>query len=196
MRRFTVVVSMALAACSFAPVAHAQASAPYLGQILIVSFEFAPKGWAMCNGQLLAINQNQALFSLIGTYYGGDGRTNFALPDLRGRAPIHQGSLAGGSDYVIGEIGGEETVTLTINQIPAHTHELMAYGGVGTTANPTGAVWAAQSRLDVYSSAVPSGAMGAGSIATAGGTQPHDNRSPYLVVNYIIALNGVYPSQN
>lgn len=196
MRRFLIALSMVLATCSFAPAAHAQGEDPFIGQILIVSFNFAPKGWAMCNGQLLPINQNQALFSLLGTTFGGDGRQTFALPDLRGRVPIHQGSLSGGSDYGLGEIGGEETVTLTINQMPAHTHGLMAYGGGGTTANPTGAAWAAQSRLNVFSSAVPSGAMGAGSIATAGGSQPHENRSPYLVVNYVIALEGIYPSQN
>jgi microcystin-dependent protein len=179
-----------------APVAHAQGTQPYLGQIAIVSFDFAPQNWAICEGQLLPIDQYTALFSLIGTTYGGDGVTNFALPDLRGRVPINQGEGPGLEPYVIGQIGGEEQVSLTIAQIPAHTHPLLGQSALGASANPTGNIWAAQSRLNIYSSAVPDSPMGGGAIGTAGSGLPHDNRSPYLTINYIIALFGVYPSQS
>ncbi len=179
-----------------APVAHAQGGEPYLGQIAIVSFEFAPQGWALCQGQLLPINQYAALFDLIGTTYGGDGQTNFALPDLRGRVPISQGAGPGLQDYVLGQVGGEEQVSLTIAQIPAHTHPLLGQSALGSSANPTGNIWAAQSRLSVYSSTVPDSPMGSGAIGTAGGGLPHDNRSPYVTINYIIALVGIFPSQS
>jgi microcystin-dependent protein len=195
MRR-CLLLFVAAAFFMVAPVAHGQGDDAYLGQILMVSFNFAPQGWAICEGQILPIDQYTALFSLIGTTYGGDGVTNFALPDLRGRLPIHQGQGPGLQNYVIGQVGGEEQVSLTITQIPAHTHPLLGQSALGTSANPTGNIWAAQSRLNIYSSAVPDSPMGGGAIGTAGSSLPHDNRSPYLTVNYIIALVGIYPSQN
>jgi microcystin-dependent protein len=178
------------------PAVRAQAGDAFLGQILIVGFDFAPQGWAFCDGHLLPISQNTALFSLLGTTYGGDGTTTFALPDLRGRIAVGFGQGPGLQDYSLGETGGEEFVTLTIAQMPAHTHPLMGQSALGTSASPMGGIWAAQSRLEVYSSATPDSAMGGASISNAGGSQPYDNRSPYLVVNYIIALQGIYPSRN
>jgi microcystin-dependent protein len=195
MRRCLLLLA-ALAFFVVTPVAHGQGSEPYLGQIAMVGFNFAPVGWAFCNGQLMPINQNTALFSLIGTFYGGDGVTTFALPDLRGRVPIHQGAGPGLRNYVVGQTGGEEQVSLTIAQIPAHTHPLLGQSALGNSASPTGNIWAAQSRLNVFSSAVPDSPMGAGAIGMAGSGLPHDNRSPYLSITYIIALEGVYPSQN
>jgi microcystin-dependent protein len=190
MQRYLLLLSAAVAFFAISPRAHAQASEPFLGQVLIVSFNFAPRGWVSCNGQILPINQNQALFSLLGTTYGGDGRTTFALPDLRGRVPI------GSSDvFPLGLTGGEEEVTLTIGQMPAHSHPLLGQSALGTSANPTGGVWAAQSRLQVYSSASPDSVMGGASISPSGGGAPHDNRSPYLAINYIIALQGIFPSR-
>ncbi|HUJ33194.1 MAG TPA: tail fiber protein [Candidatus Acidoferrum sp.] len=189
-------LSAVVAFLVISPGAYAQSTEPFLGQILIVSFSFAPKGWALCNGQILAINQNQALFAVLGTTYGGDGIRTFALPDLRGRVPIHVGQGPGLGSYVLGTIGGEESVTLTVDQIPAHTHHVMGQSSLGTLASPVNNVWATQSRLNVYSSAVPDTPMAAGSIGATGGSQPHDNHSPYLVLNYIIALQGFFPSQN
>lgn len=195
MRRY-LLLFVAAAFFLVAPVAHGQADDAFLGQILIVSFNFAPRGWAICEGQILPIDENTALFSLLGTTFGGDGVRTFALPDLRGRLPIHQGQGPGLQDYVIGTLGGEEQVSLTISQIPAHTHPLLGQSALGNSANPTGDIWAAQSRLNVYSSAVPDSPMGGGAIGTAGGGQPHNNRSPYLTVNYIIALEGIFPSRD
>jgi microcystin-dependent protein len=202
MRRCLLLLMSSVAFFVVSPGVRAQGPPePYLGQILIVSFNFAPKGFAMCNGQLMPINQNQALFSLLGTTYGGDGRTTFALPDLQGRVPIHMGQGAGLSPYVMGQVGGVENVTLTIAQIPAHTHTVNGQSSLGTLATPVssngnGNIWATQSRLNVYSAAVPDTAMAAGAITSTGGGQPYDSRSPYLVLNYVIALQGVFPSQN
>jgi len=194
MKRLLQIVAIALvmSPCRV----QAQATEPYLGQILMVGFNFAPVGWAMCNGEILPISEYPALFQLIGTTFGGDGINTFALPDLRGRVPIHMGQGLGLSNYVIGQQGGEEEVTLTISQMPAHTHALAAQSALGSSANPTGGIWASQSRLDIYSSASPDTPMGLSTTSAAGGSQPHDNRSPYLVVNYIIALEGVFPTQN
>ena len=194
MRRYLILVS-AIAFFVLSPRASAQAEQPFVGEIAIVGFNFAPIGWAFCDGQLMSIAENETLFNLIGTTYGGDGQTTFALPDLRGRVPIHQGS-SGFSNYIIGEIGGEETVTLSINQIPAHEHAISGQSGLGSTAIATGGVWAAQSQLKVYSSASADTPMNPASISNAGGSQPHDNRSPYLALNYIISLFGIFPSQN
>jgi microcystin-dependent protein len=195
MRKHLILLS-AVAFLALSPRASAQADQPFLGEIVIVAFNFAPVGWASCNGQLLPISENDALFNLIGTTYGGDGQSTFALPDLRGRVPIHQGQAPATSNYVIGETGGEETVTLSLNQIPAHEHPISGQSAVGTNSIPAGSVWASQSRLNVYSSATPNTPMNSASVSTAGGNQPHDNRSPYLVVNYIISLFGIFPSQN
>jgi microcystin-dependent protein len=195
MRRCLLLLSGVVAFFVVSLGVYAQATQPFLGQVVIVSFQFAPKGYALCNGQLLPINQNQALFSLLGTFYGGDGRTNFALPDLRGRVPIHQGQgLA--SFFSVGQTGGEESVTLTISQMPAHTHTAAGQSSLGTLPNPAGNVWATQSRLNVYSAAVPDSSMAGPAVTFAGDSQPHENRSPYLVLNYIIAVQGIFPSRN
>jgi microcystin-dependent protein len=194
MRRYLILLST-MAFFILSPRASAQAEQPFVGEIAIVGFNFEPNGWAFCDGRLMAISQDDALFALIGTTYGGDGQTTFALPDLRGRVPIHQGSNGFGS-FVMGQTGGEETVTLTINQIPIHEHTISGQSGLGSTAIPTGGVWASQSQLNVYSSASADTPMNPASISTAGGSQPHDNRSPFLTVNYIISLFGIFPSQN
>lgn len=156
---------------------------------------FAILGHAFCNGQLLAISQNNALFALIGTTYGGDGQTTFALPDLRSRIPNHQGTLAGGGTYVIGQNGGTETVTLTSNQMPIHTHTAMGNAGDGGQASPTNNFWGL-SASNVYSTNAPAAGMNAAAIGITGGSQPHDNMLPFLCINFIIALEGIFPSQN
>jgi microcystin-dependent protein len=163
---------------------------PYMGEVKIVSFNFAPKGWAECNGQLLPINQNQALFSLYGTTFGGDGRVNFGLPNLQGRASMHRGA-----GHLLGETGGQQSHTLTQNEMPAHTHTLTAAGVQGSTGNPTGNFLS--SSLDLIylapQSLVP---LAAGTVGNAGGSQAHENMQPSLVVNFIVALQGVFPSPN
>ena len=164
-------------------------SEPFLGEIKIVSFGFAPRGWALCNGQLLPINTNQALFSLLGTTYGGDGRVNFALPDLRGRIPIHMGN-----GQVLGERAGEENHTLIISEMAAHAHPVSASSADPTQGLPTGNMWA--NGAGAYSSATSTTSMNPASISNAGGSQPHTNMQPYLVLNFIIALVGIFPSQN
>lgn len=172
-------------------------SQPYVGEIRIFAGNFAPVGWAFCSGQIVPITQNTTLFNLIGTTYGGDGQTTFALPDLRGRRPVHQGQGAGLSPYVLGQAGGTETVTLTASQIASHAHSAEAVKEGGTLTSPAGNVWAQWSD-DPYTpvgGATPV-AMSPAAIGANGGGQPHDNRSSYLVVNYIISLFGVYPSQS
>jgi microcystin-dependent protein len=173
-----------------------KASEPFVGQLMIFAGNFAPRGWAYCDGQLMAISQNDALFSLLGTIYGGDGRTTFGLPDLRGRIPMHAGFGPGLSPRHVGEKGGVETVILTVNQLPGHTHALMADSGQGDTDIPTGNVLAFDSRENQYSSSAPDVAMNAGSLGNTGGSQPHDNMAPYQALSYCIALVGIYPSRN
>jgi microcystin-dependent protein len=165
-------------------------SNPYVGEIRLVGFNFAPENWLLCDGRLLSIAQNETLFSLIGTTYGGDGETNFALPDLRGRAPVHSG---GSSSYVIGEIGGVENVTLTGSQLPAHTHPVSAQATNGNTSSPSGASFAGSSAGQYTASST---GLTAPILQTAGGSQPHDNLMPYVCANWIISLYGIYPSQN
>ena len=165
---------------------------PYVGEILAVGFNFAPYGWALCEGQILPISQYTALFSLLGTTFGGDGKTTFALPDLRGRSPIGADQGPGLSFYNVGDTGGEETVTLQVSQMPAHTHGVMASSNLATLPGPGGNVWAAQSQLLIYSS---SRTATMAPLGTAGGGQPHDNLSPYLTINYIIALQGIFPER-
>lgn len=162
---------------------------PFLAEIRIMSFEFAPKGWALCNGQLLPINQNQALFSLLGTTYGGDGRVNFALPDLRARVPVHEGS-----GHTLGERGGEQAHTLSISELPTHTHLVQASSAPGTAVNPAGAVLASAS--NVYRQADNLTALNAASVTNAGGSQAHLNMQPFLALNFCIALQGIFPSPN
>ncbi len=164
-------------------------SEPFLAQVSIFSFNFAPKGWAMCNGQLLPINQNQALFSLLGTTYGGNGQTTFALPDLRDRIPFHFGA-----GHNLGEVGGEAAHTLTISEMATHTHLLTASGDAGVQTSPVGNTWAAVSG-PLYNSA-PNTAMRPNLVGNVGGSQPHANDSPFLVLNMCIALQGIFQSRN
>lgn len=163
---------------------------PFLAEIRLMSFEFAPKGWAQCNGQLLPINQNQALFSLLGTTYGGDGRVSFALPDLRSRVPIHVGS-----GHTLGERGGEQAHTLSMAELPGHTHVLQASSRDGNTPVPTGNVLAG-TPSQVYGAATNLVAVDAGTVTNIGGSQAHLNMQPYLTLNFCIALQGIFPSTN
>jgi len=162
---------------------------PFLAEIRIFSFNFAPQGWAMCNGQLLPINQNQALFSLLGTNYGGNGITTFALPNLQGRIPLHVGN-----GIVLGEFGGETSHTLSIAEIPGHTHVPVGNSGAPSSLTPASNVWAAGS-VNEYS-ATENVAMSAADVLPTGGSQPHENMPPYTVLNFCIALQGIFPSQN
>lgn len=150
---------------------------------------FAPSGWMFCEGQLLPISENETLFQLIGTTYGGDGQSTFALPDLRGRIPIHQGD-----GFILAETGGAEEITLTGNQIPAHSHALLGSSGIANSTNPAGKVPGQVSTFDLYLAGVPSQNMAAQSIAPVGGSQPHTNFQPYLCVSFIISLFGIFPS--
>ena len=171
---------------------------PYLGQILMVAFNFAPVGWALCNGQILPINQNQALFSLLGTYYGGNGTTNFALPNLQGRVPIHMGSN-GSSNYVVGQMGGAESVALTVNNLPAHSHTANCNSLPGTSAEPAKNFWAesVSKGPGVLSYAATANAqMAPTAIGITGGNLPVSVVQPFLCVNFIIALQGIFPSRN
>lgn len=162
---------------------------PFLSEIRIMSFVFAPKGWALCNGQLLPINQNQALFSLLGTTFGGDGRVNFALPDYRGNAPIHVGS-----GHTLGEKGGEQAHTLSTAELPTHTHLYNASSTNGGTPVPTGNVLGAANNIYAAPSNLVS--LNASSVKNAGGSQPHLNMQPFLTLSFCIALQGIFPSQN
>jgi microcystin-dependent protein len=163
---------------------------PFLGEVKLISWNFAPKNWAFCNGQLLPINQNQALFSLLQTFYGGDGRTTFALPDLRGRTAIHQGS-----GFTIGQKGGEEFHTLIQNEMPLHVHPMSGISQDGTVQIPTGAFLGAAG-AQPYHGATNLVAMDPAAISSVGSSQPHENRQPLLVINFIICLAGIFPSQN
>jgi microcystin-dependent protein len=164
---------------------------PFLGMLMVVPFNFAPKGWAFCNGQLLAINQNQALFALLGTTFGGDGRVTFALPNMQGRNALHAGP-----GFSLGQVGGLESVQLSINQMPAHTHAVAASSTAGSVANPSGAVLGESAMYRASPPDPASQAMSSGAVGNAGSNQPHTNRAPYLVLNYVIALQGIFPSQN
>ena len=167
-------------------------SEPFLGEIRMVSFNFPPKGWAFCNGQFLPINQNQALFALLGTTYGGNGTTTFALPNLQGRTPIHMGN-----GHILGETAGEENHTLTATEIPAHTHLLGATSSEPTTNAPSPGVMLAQSRgATLYGPASNVQAMASSSLPPIGGSGPHPNMQPYLTISFCIALQGIFPSRN
>ena len=167
---------------------------PYIGEIRMFGGNFAPLGWAFCDGQLLAIAQNDALFSLIGTTYGGDGQSTFALPDLRGRIPIHQGQGPLLTPRQIGETGGSETVTLTTAQLPTHTHRL-ASGSPASLGDPSGAAVANTGATAIYGTGPANVAMAPTASVSAGGSQPHNNVMPYQCVNFIISLFGIFPSQ-
>ena len=167
---------------------------PFVAEIRIFPFNFAPKGWAWCNGQLLPLSQNTALFSLLGTTYGGDGKSNFALPDLEGRAPMHPGQGPGLSLHDLGETGGSETVTLLTSEMPFHNHGLRASLDAGDVAipGPTRSL-ASSAQGVIYNTTAPATAMGAEALAPAGGDQPHNNMQPYLTFYFNIALQGVFP---
>ena len=162
---------------------------PFLSEIRIMSFEFAPKGWALCNGQLLPINQNQGLFSLLGTTFGGDGRVNFALPDLRGRTPIHVGS-----GHTLGEKGGEPAHTLSIAELPEHTHVLNGSSAPATVDLATNNMFAKTASLNIYGAPTNLVAMNAGMVTNTGGSQAHLNMQPFLTLSFCIALQGIFPS--
>jgi microcystin-dependent protein len=168
-------------------------SEPFLSELKCVSFGFPPKGWALCDGQLLPINQNQALFSLLGTTYGGDGRVNFGLPNLQGRAPMHMGD-----SHTLGERGGEMNHTLSISEIPTHIHFVQAINAAAGTGSPGGNLLAntAGGGLAIYIPPTNLTAMNPGSVSNVGGNQPHVNMQPFLTMNWIIALQGIFPSQN
>ena len=170
-------------------------SSPYVGEIRMFGGNFAPAGWAFCDGATIAISQNDTLFNLIGTTYGGDGQETFNLPDLRGRVPIHQGQGPGTSNYIIGQVSGSESVTLTTNQLPSHTHPFMAVTDPAASTNPTNSLLA-RAAVDIYTSDLSSPvAMNVNSLNTIGGSQPHDNMMPYLAVSFILSLFGIFPSQ-
>ncbi len=166
------------------------ASDPFLSEIQIFAFNFAPRGWAQCSGQLLPINQNQALFALLGTTYGGNGQTTFALPDLRGRVPFHIGN---GFDQ--GQQDGSESHTLTTLEIPSHTHIAVASSASANQSSPVGNTWASNAAAPPFKN-TNNATMNAAAIGITGGNQPHENRMPYLVMNYCIALQGIFPSRN
>jgi microcystin-dependent protein len=165
-------------------------STPFLGQITIFSFNFAPHGWATCNGQLMPINQNQALFSLLGTFYGGDGRTTFALPNLQGNV-----AMMFGNGYTQGQVGGESAHTLLTNEIPPHSHPVN-YGAAATSLTPGGELWAADPNGNVTFASSPSETLAPQAIGPNSGGLPHSNMQPYLVLNFCIALTGIFPSRN
>jgi microcystin-dependent protein len=166
---------------------------PFVGQIIMVPYNFAPNGWAKCEGQLLSISQNTALFSLLGTQFGGDGISNFALPDLRGRFPLGTGS----SEHSFnGELGGQEAYTLTVAQLPAHSHPLLAAHSEATLSSPSNAVLAGKARVPLYAGANDGTMMSAGAIGSTGGGQPYPVMPPFTTVTYIIALQGIYPSRS
>jgi microcystin-dependent protein len=163
---------------------------PYIGEIRMFGGNFPPVGWLFCDGQLLSISENDALFTLIGTTYGGDGQSTFALPDLRGRVPLHQGNT-----FQLGQPGGVEQVTLTTQQIPSHTHVMSGSLNTSSSPTPTNAVIGKSTSIDAFINAQPADAMNAQSITPTGGSQPHENMQPYLCIDFIISLFGIFPSQ-
>ena len=165
-------------------------SNPYIGEIRIFAGNFAPAGWNFCDGSLVPISQNEVLYQLVGTTYGGDGVNTFALPNLQSRIPVHQGS-----GYAMGQMGGSETVTLTTAQIPAHAHAAACNSGSGILNSPANNVWAASASAKQFTDQPPNTTMSPAALASSGGSQPHDNMVPYLAVNFIISLFGIFPSQ-
>ncbi|MGA8153990.1 MAG: tail fiber protein [Terriglobales bacterium] len=172
----------------------AKAQQPYIGEIRYVAFNFAPQGWGLCDGQILPINQNQALFSLIGTTYGGDGVRTFALPDMRGRVPVATGQGTNLSNRVIGQLGGQETVALTVDQMPRHRHSLHASSAGANSLAPAGSVLA-DSTQAIYNTQSPDATLKPGSVGKTGGGAPHENMPPFLAMTCVIALEGIFPSQ-
>lgn len=170
-------------------------SDPYIGEIRMFGGNFAPEGWQLCDGSTLAISDYEALYTLLGTTYGGDGQTSFKVPDLRGRWPVHQGSLAGVSTP-LGQVAGNESVTLLPTQMPSHTHAFKATASAATTANPAGGTLAQTTPASLYLDDDPGVSLAGQALGITGGGQPHENRSPYLAVNFIISLYGIYPTQS
>lgn len=172
---------------------------PFLAEIRIFPFNFAPKGWAFCDGQLMPLSQNTALFSLLGTTYGGDGKSTFALPDLQGRAPMHPGQGQGLSLRDLGENGGSETITLLVSETPVHTHSVAATNNTGNSTSPSNAIWAKatiqRAALLMYHEAPSNGQMSLQALTPTGGSLPHTNMQPYLTFNFCIALQGVFPAR-
>jgi len=173
-------------------------SEPFVGEIRMFAGNFAPRGWAFCDGQLLAVSQNDALFSLLGTIYGGDGRTTFGLPDMRGRIPIHAGAGPGLSDRRLGAKGGDENVTLTTNQLPSHTHEpVKGFSDVADASEPVGNMPAQSTSVRLFSTAAGTAAdFNNAAVSNVGGSQSHTNLMPFLCINFIISLFGIYPSRH
>jgi microcystin-dependent protein len=171
-------------------------SSPYIGEIRMFAGSFAPAGWAMCQGQLMPISQNDTLFNLIGTTYGGDGQSTFGLPDCQGRVPVHMGTLPGGGTYQIGEKGGTETVTLNTQQIPIHNHPWVASQDTATGTSPASNVLASTIAIKNWSPFPGTASMNALAVTSVGGNQPHENLMPYLCITFIISLFGIFPSQN
>lgn len=171
-------------------------SEPFVGEIRMFAGNFAPRGWAYCDGQLLAVSSNDALFSLLGTIYGGDGRTTFGLPDLRGRVPIHAGSGPGLSPRTLGAKSGSENETLTINQLTSHTHPMQASSNLGSTPGPAAKVPATATAIDAYIDEAQGQTLAANAVTAVGGSGSHTNLQPFLCLNFIIALFGTYPSRS
>jgi microcystin-dependent protein len=173
-------------------------SDPYIGEIRMFGGNFAPVGWAFCNGQTLPISENDALFTLIGTTYGGDGQETFNLPDLQGRIPLHMGTGSSGTTYQIGEKAGVETVTLTTGQIPAHTHPMLGSTNAATTLDPTNNVLSTAPLATTfpYGTDAPLTPLAANAVTPVGGSQPHENLQPFLCISFIISLYGIFPTQN
>ena len=171
-------------------------SEPFLAEVRMMGFNFAPRGWAFCDGQILPINQNQSLYSLLGTTYGGDGRTSFALPDLRGLTPIHVGRSDGGQHHSEGQKSGEETHTLSVNEMPQHDHLVQADSATGLQASPTGHVFGGFPGGYADYNAANSVTLRAGTVTNVGGSQAHENMQPYIAVNFCIAIQGLFPSRN
>ena len=169
---------------------------PFIGEIIMFGGNFAPRGWAFCDGQLLSVSENQALFSILGTTYGGDGRTTFALPDLRGRVTIHPGTGPGLTPRSLGEMGGQERVTLTTNQIPSHNHDIKAHKTEGDSSSPDGNFPAKSGEGDPDYNSSSDATMNSDAIGNTGGDQPHNNMPPFQTINFIIALQGIFPSRN
>jgi microcystin-dependent protein len=161
---------------------------PFVGELRMFAGNFQPAGWAFCDGRLLPISENEVLFQLIGTTYGGDGESTFALPDLRGRVPIHQGN-----GFILAETGGAEEITLTVNQIPAHSHSVLATTAVANQSSPANNVLAQSTAADLYIEDTATAALAPTAVAAVGGSQPHENRQPFLGINYIISLFGIFP---